>query len=111
VPALRPDTGAPLDLSFAVLRSVSPIHREYLANMGVRASMSVSLIVDDRLWGLISCGHESGPRAVSYELRSACEVLGRLVSLRIAALADRELGIQRGARRGLHHALAGAMRA
>src|SRR6201999_777258 len=45
VPTLRPDTGTPLDLSLSVLRSVSPIHLEYLANMGVRASMSVSLIV------------------------------------------------------------------
>src|SRR5690606_36463889 len=43
VPAARPDTGGPLDLSFAVLRSVSPIHLEYLANMGIHASMSISL--------------------------------------------------------------------
>ena len=55
VPALRPDTGAPLDLSFSVLRSVSPIHIEYMKNMGVRASMSISLIVRNQLWGLISC--------------------------------------------------------
>ena len=53
VPALRPDTGAPLDLSFSVLRSVSPIHIEYMKNMGVRASMSISLIVR------ISCGGSS----------------------------------------------------
>ena len=54
VPALRPDTGAPLDLSFSVLRSVSPIHIEYMKNMGVRASMSISLI-----WYVISCGGSS----------------------------------------------------
>ena len=51
-PALRSDTGKPLDLSFAVLRSVSPIHREYLANMGVIGAMSASLVVRGRLWGL-----------------------------------------------------------
>jgi light-regulated signal transduction histidine kinase (bacteriophytochrome) len=51
VPALRPDTGAPLDLSFSVLRSVSPIHIEYMKNMGVRASMSISLIVRNRCGG------------------------------------------------------------
>ncbi|MGE5833616.1 MAG: GAF domain-containing protein, partial [Acidobacteriota bacterium] len=66
VPALRPDTGAPLDLSFSVLRSVSPIHIEYMKNMGVRASMSISLIVRSQLWGLISCLNHTGPRRVSH---------------------------------------------
>jgi len=55
VPTLRADTRGPLDLSFSVLRSVSPVHLEYMANMGVRASMSISLVVRDRLWGHISC--------------------------------------------------------
>jgi two-component system, chemotaxis family, sensor kinase Cph1 len=111
VPALRPDTGAPLDLSFAVLRSISPIHLEYLANMGIRASMSVSLIVRDRLWGLISCANHSGPRRIRYELRAAAEVLGRLISLQLAAFADREAAGLRAARRGTLDALALAMRA
>src|SRR4029079_13077787 len=69
VPILRPDTGGPLDLSFAVLRSVSPIHLEYMANMGVRASMSISLIVRDRLWGLISCLDHTGPRRIPHGMR------------------------------------------
>jgi two-component system, chemotaxis family, sensor kinase Cph1 len=111
VPALRPDTGAPLDLSFSVLRSVSPIHLEYLANMGVRASMSVSLIVRGRLWGLISCANHSGPRHVSYEIRSDCELLGRLASLHLSALEDREVASRRTARQGTLQALADAMRA
>jgi light-regulated signal transduction histidine kinase (bacteriophytochrome) len=85
VPALRPDTGAPLDLSGSHLRSVSPVHLEYLANMGVSASMSVSLIVQGRLWGLISCGHRA-PRPMPPVLRRACETIGRLVSLQLAAL-------------------------
>jgi chemotaxis family two-component system sensor kinase Cph1 len=63
VPTERADTGGPLDLSFSVLRSVSPIHLEYMANMGVRASMSISIILRDRLWGLISCLNHTGPRA------------------------------------------------
>ena len=71
VPTLRVDTGGPLDLSFSVLRSVSPIHLEYMANMGVRASMSISLIVRDRLWGLISCLNHTSPRRVSHETRMA----------------------------------------
>ena len=71
VPTLRADTGGPLDLSFSVLRSVSPVHLEYMANMGVRASMSISLVVRDRLWGLISCLNHTSPRRVSQETRMA----------------------------------------
>jgi chemotaxis family two-component system sensor kinase Cph1 len=110
VPSLRPDTGAPLDLTFAVLRSVSPIHLEYLANMGIRAAMSISLIVRGRLWGLVSCANHSGPRMVGYELRSACEVIGRLTSLLIAALDDRDAAALRSARHATRQALVTAMR-
>ena len=110
VPTLRADTGGPLDLSFSVLRSVSPIHLEYMANMGVRASMSISLIVRDRLWGLISCLNHTGPRRVPHEMRAACEFLGRLTSLQIAALEDRELLALRASRRATEEALAEAMR-
>ncbi len=51
--------GKPLDLSQSVLRSVSPIHIEYLENMGVRASMSVSILREGRLWGLFACHHNA----------------------------------------------------
>ena len=111
VPALRPETGAPLDLSFSVLRSVSPIHLEYMANMGVRAAMSISLIVQDRLWGLISCANHSGPRLVPYELRSTCEVLGRLASQQISAVAARETAVLRAGRQSAVQRLVAAMRA
>jgi chemotaxis family two-component system sensor kinase Cph1 len=110
VPTLRADTGGPLDLSFSVLRSVSPIHLEYMANMGVRASMSVSLVVRDRLWGLITCLNHSGPRRVSQETRTACEFVGRLASLQIAAFEDRDQLAQRAARRATEEDLARAMR-
>jgi light-regulated signal transduction histidine kinase (bacteriophytochrome) len=110
VPALRPDTGRPLDLSFSVLRSVSPIHLQYMANMGVRASMSASLIVGDRLWGLISCVNHSGPLGVPYELRSAIEVLARTVSLQIGALAEREATSIRRRRLGTRDVLAARVR-
>src|SRR4051812_3581743 len=101
---------APLDLSFSVLRSVSPIHLEYMANMGVRASMSISIVVRDRLWGLISCLNHTGPRHVSHETRMACEFLGRLTSLQITALEDRQLLTRRAARRVTEDALSAAMR-
>ena len=110
VPSLRPDTGRPLDLSFSVLRSVSPIHLQYMANMGVHASMSASLIVGDRLWGLISCNNHSGPLGVPYELRSAIEVLARAVSLQIGALAEREAASIRRRRLGTRDILAGRVR-
>lgn len=73
----------PLDMSFASLRSVSPIHIEYLTNMGVRASMSISLIKHDQLWGLIACHHYAGPHHLPYDIRAACEFLGHMVSLQI----------------------------
>ncbi len=110
VPPLRPDTGGPLDLSFAVLRSVSPIHLEYMANMGVHTSMSISLVVHDRLWGLISCLNHTGPRRISHEARAACEFIGRLASLQIAAFEDRELLALRASRRETEAELAEAMR-
>src|SRR5690606_17130848 len=110
VPALRPDTNAPLDLSGAVLRSVSPVHREYLGNMGVTASMSVSLVVRGQLWGLVSCTNHGGPRQVRYEASSACEVLARLASLQTGAWEEREAIHSRQARRGTEEALVAAMR-
>ena len=110
VPALRPQTGAPLDLSFSVLRSVSPIHLEYMSNMGVRAAMSISLIVEDRLWGLISCANHSGPRQVAYPLRSACEMIGRLASLQLGAVEEREQASLRAGRQSAVKLLVEAMR-
>lgn len=110
VPALRPDTGAPLDLSFSILRSVSPIHIKYMKNMGVRASMSISLIVRGQLWGLISCLNHTAPRRVSHRIRSACEFLGRLASLQIASFEDRELVTLRASRRATEDTLHSAMK-
>src|SRR5918994_334789 len=110
VPTLRPDTGGSLDLSFSVLRSVSPIHLEYMANMGVHESMSISLIVRDRLWGLISCLNHTSPRRVSHETRMACEFLGRLASLQIGAFEDQEQLAHRASRRAIQDDLTRAMR-
>jgi two-component system, chemotaxis family, sensor kinase Cph1 len=110
VPTLRPDTGGPLDLSFSVLRSVSPIHLQYMANMGTRSAMSISLIVHDRLWGLISCVNHTRPWRVPHEMRAACEFLGRLTSLQIDALDDRALLTLRAARHATAEALEAVLR-
>jgi light-regulated signal transduction histidine kinase (bacteriophytochrome) len=67
---------SPVDMSFAQLRSVSPIHCEYLLNMGVYASMSISIIVDGELWGLISCHHDS-PRVVPMPVRIGAALVGQ----------------------------------
>jgi two-component system, chemotaxis family, sensor kinase Cph1 len=73
-----------IDLSGAFLRSVSPVHLEYMRNMGTMASMSISIVVRGRLWGLISC-HNHAPRTLSFQTRVACEHMGRLLSLQIEA--------------------------
>ena len=80
VPVLEADTGQPLDLSLSSLRSVSPIHIEYLGNMGVTASMSISIVVEEKLWGLVACHHYSGPLRPTYDTRSAVELLGQVAS-------------------------------
>lgn len=87
VPDQNPATGARNDLSFASLRSVSPVHLQYMRNMGTLASMSVSLIVKGELWGLISC-HNAEPRPVSVEKRTACEQLGQILALVIESRED-----------------------
>ena len=74
-----------LDMSLCFLRSVSPIHVQYLRNMGVRATLVVSLLVNGRLWGLVSCHHYE-PRFVHFEVRAVCELLAEAVATRIAAL-------------------------
>jgi light-regulated signal transduction histidine kinase (bacteriophytochrome) len=94
VPELRPDTGLPLDLGFSSLRSVSPVHCEYLKNMGVRSSMSISLLDDGKLWGLIACGHPE-PLLVAREYRDACVLIGQLLSAKISAIVASQLQRER----------------
>jgi light-regulated signal transduction histidine kinase (bacteriophytochrome) len=73
-----------LDLSMSLLRSVSPIHLEYMRNMGTQSSMSISIICEGKLWGLIS-GHHAKPHSVPYLVRSACDLLTRIVSSQLMA--------------------------
>lgn len=83
VPSIDPVSSTPLDLTHATLRSVSPIHIEYLQNMGVHASMSISLLRQGRLWGLIACHHYAGPHLPPFGTRAAAEFLGSTLSLRL----------------------------
>ena len=77
-----PRNDKPLDLSHSVIRSVSPIHMEYLANMGVVASMSLSIVMAGRLWGLIACHHRT-PRYLPHRLRMACELFAQMASAKL----------------------------
>ncbi|RYF27632.1 MAG: GAF domain-containing protein [Comamonadaceae bacterium] len=87
---LQQDLPEPLDLSASLLRSVSPIHIEYLSNMGVGASMSISIVINDQLWGLLAC-HHMGPRQVPYSVRMACDVIAQILSAKVqSALARKQ---------------------
>jgi chemotaxis family two-component system sensor kinase Cph1 len=88
---LRPDWTAPepLDMSDSSLRSVSPIHLQYLGNMNVRASASISIVKDGVLWGLIACHHET-PRWLTYDVRALCRTLAGALARQIKAREETE---------------------
>lgn len=79
VPQISPVTTKPLDLSRSWLRGVSPIHLEYLENMGVGASLTAAIIVDNRLWGLIAC-HHNQPKYINFYQRESCRFLAQMFS-------------------------------
>ncbi len=94
-----PIIGQGLDMSMCFLRSMSPIHIQYLQNMGVGATLVVSLMVGGKLWGLIAC-HHYVPRFAHFEIRAVCELLAEVIGTRIAALesfvqAQAELSVRR----------------
>ncbi len=79
----------PLDMSHAVLRGVSPIHIEYLSNMGVGASMSISIVIHGALWGMLACHHMS-QHVVPYSVRAACDVLAQVLAANVQGILARE---------------------
>lgn len=83
------ENGQPLDLSLSMLRAVSRIHIEYLKNMGVGASMSISILVEGRLWGLFACHHYS-PRCVTFERRSVAELFAQMFAMRLESRERQE---------------------
>jgi len=88
-PVESPRARGALDLSLAGLRSVSPVHLEYMRNMGAGASMSVSIIVDGRLWGLIAC-HNRDPKLVPLPVREACEFIAQMFAMQVASRGHAE---------------------
>ena len=93
--------GIPMDLSMSVMRAVSPIHLEYLRNMGVAASMSVSIIKDGKLWGLFACHHET-PRHIDFERRTAIELFAQFFSYELVQKIDIASRVQSSEARKLH---------
>jgi len=87
VPEIGPFSAKPLDLTRSVLRSASPIHLEYLRNMGVQSSLTVSIVVENQLWGMIACHHPVA-RRIDHSARSVCELIGQTLASQIALRMD-----------------------
>lgn len=87
IPQIGPLTGRALDLTLSLLRSASPIHLEYLRNMSVQSSLTVSIVVEHRLWGMIAC-HHATPRRLDYTTRSVCKLIGQILGSQVALRID-----------------------
>ena len=89
VPLANPDTGLPLDMTHCALRGASVMYSEYLANMGVAASLTMPIMRDGELWGLIACHHYTTTQ-FPYEVRAACELLSQVASLKLKSAEQAE---------------------
>ncbi|MEM9493490.1 MAG: histidine kinase dimerization/phospho-acceptor domain-containing protein, partial [Myxococcota bacterium] len=89
VPPLNPRTARPLDLSFADFRGSSVMYTDYLENMGVRATLTMSILVEGKLWGMVACHHDR-PRAIPYDIRLGCNFLARTLGLQLELQLARE---------------------
>jgi light-regulated signal transduction histidine kinase (bacteriophytochrome) len=103
-PVINTLTHSFTDLSASHLRSVAAVHIEYLRNMKVAASMSVRILNDGELWGLVACHHRT-PRYLSYEVCSVFELLSGVVSAKISAVQNRDSYAYRSAKQGLQQRL------
>jgi len=103
-PIINPLTGGFTDLSDCSLRASTPVHIEYLANMGVSASMSTRILVNGKLWGLVSCHHRS-PKFPTYETCSVFELLVGVLAGKITALEAEQEAADRAAMQPLEAAI------
>ncbi|ARD46209.1 EAL domain-containing protein [Colwellia sp. PAMC 21821] len=72
-----------LDQSYSLLRNISDMHRIYLKNMGVKATISLSILVDNKLWGLVSFHHnepKTPPNHIVAQLKITCELFSEIIS-------------------------------
>lgn len=79
-----------LDMSYCSLRSISPVHVRYLQNMGVSATLTISLINRGKLWGLVACHHYDA-KFLSYRIRESCEMIGQILSLNLHEKEEEEV--------------------
>ncbi|MBL3656364.1 ATP-binding protein [Fulvivirga sediminis] len=93
IPEVKVAGREPLDMTKSLLRSLSPIHLQYVRNQGLEASMSMSLVTHDHLWGIISC-HNRKPKYIPQNVRLECENLSQLFSWHLYA-KEEELTINR----------------
>ena len=94
VPLANPDTGKPLIMTYCSLRGASVMYSEYLANMGVGASLTMPILIEGELWGLIACHHRK-PTAFPHQMRAACELLAQVASLQLKS-SDRIESLEYG---------------
>ena len=104
LPLLNPRSQQPFDLSYCTFRSVSPIHLQYLKNMGVSSTLVISIVVDGELWGLISCHHYS-PTALSLLQRQICGMVALVAGAMVKSLQDKQQSQQRVRRAALQLAI------
>jgi len=87
IPDRNPATGRPIDLSHALLRSVSPVHLEFMTNMGVAATLCISIRRGPQLWGLIAC-HNRTPHHVGQDIRQTCAFIGEVLAWQIGVMEE-----------------------
>jgi light-regulated signal transduction histidine kinase (bacteriophytochrome) len=94
-----------LDLSRSTLRAVSPIHIEFMKNIGQKSTLTLSIVHRGKLWGLITCAHHSSPKFVSVGVRSGCEIAAKLISTLITSIEELRLIQQRRETKGVRERL------
>jgi two-component system, chemotaxis family, sensor kinase Cph1 len=87
IPEIGPLTGKPLDLTRSCLRSAASIHLRYLGNMAVQSSMTLSIVVNHQLWGLMAC-HSAEPHRLDQTTRSVCELIVQIFASQVALRID-----------------------
>ncbi|MEB0135386.1 ATP-binding protein [Actimicrobium sp. CCC2.4] len=102
VPLLDPASGAPLDMTHCALRGASAMYTEYLTNMGVAATLTMPILRDNVLWGLVVCHHYT-PTVMPYHQRAAAEFIGQVASLEITGAETREHAQYQARIDAVHH--------
>lgn len=104
VPLVNPDSGRPLDMTYCALRGASVMYTEYLQNMGVAATLTMPILREGVLWGLIA-GHHYTARPFPYQVRAAAELLAQVTSLQMRNAEEREHLDYRARMEAVHHAV------